>query len=194
MPAAAAVAKPGLAEAGLRKVGSLVERHGWVAWPGVILVGTVAGLLWALQHAAAPAAKDQARPVTADRREGKPTTPPPSPLLRTFTLEKGPAAPPPAPVRSGRPREEPVPAPPGPPLLTPGEFQEATYAYLSALQAYQEAVAGSLRGEVSQQEVTRFYRKVQAAQRRQQAGWQGVIDATSGRSAPRSKAHTPSTP
>ena len=83
---------------------------------------------------------------------------------------------------------------PLPPLLTPGEFQEATYAYLSALQAYQEAVAGSLRGEVSQQEVTRFYRKVQAAQRRQQAGWQGVVDAISGRAPPQSTPHKPSAP
>jgi hypothetical protein len=179
VPPTAAVGKPGWAEAALRKVGALVERHGWVAWPGAILVSTVAGLLWALQHAAAPAPMDQARPVTADRREGKPATPP--------------AAPPPAPEGGGRPRE-PVPAPPGPPLLTPGEFQEATYAYLSALQAYQEAVAGSLRGEVSQEEVDRFYRKVQAAQRRQQAGWQAVADAISGRAAPRSTAPKLSAP
>ena len=179
VPATAAVGKPGWAEGGLGKVGALVERHGWVAWLGAILVGTVAGLLWALEQAAAPAPKDQTRPL----------------LSQTFTPKKGPEAQPPAPVGGGRP-QKPVPAPPGPlpPLLTPGEFQDATYAYLRALQAYQEAVAGSLRGEVSQQEVARFYRKVQAAQRRHQAGWQAVIDAISGRSAPRSKAHKPSGP
>jgi serine/threonine protein kinase len=196
VPPTAAVGKPGWAEAGLGKVGALVQRHGWVAWLGAILVGTVAGLLWALEHAAVPAPKDQTRLVTADRREGRPATPSPSPLLpRTFTPRKGPATPPPAPVGGGRP-QEPGPAAPGPlpPLLTPGELQDATYAYLSALQAYQEAVAGSLRGEVTQEEVNRFYRRVQAAQRRHQAGWQAVRDAISGGSTPRSKAHKPSTP
>jgi DNA-binding helix-hairpin-helix protein with protein kinase domain len=45
VPPTATVGKPGRVEAGLRKVGALVERHGWVAWLGAILVGTVAGLL-----------------------------------------------------------------------------------------------------------------------------------------------------
>jgi hypothetical protein len=62
------------------------------------------------------------------------------------------------------------------------------------MQAYQEAVAGSFRGEVSQQEVNRRYREMQAAQRRQQAGWEGVADAISGRSAPRPKEQKPSKP
>jgi DNA-binding helix-hairpin-helix protein with protein kinase domain len=71
VPPTAAVGKPGWVEAGLGKVGALVERHGWVAWLGAILVGAVAGLLWALEHPAAPAAKDRPPPVTADR----PSTP-----------------------------------------------------------------------------------------------------------------------
>jgi hypothetical protein len=117
---AAPVGKPGWGEAGLGKVGTLVERHGWVAWLGAILVGTVAGLLWALEHAAAPAAKDQTPPVTADRREGEPATPPPAPLPpRPFTVENGPA-PPAAPVGNGRPAE-PVPPPQGPPLAGTGD-------------------------------------------------------------------------
>src|SRR5207249_3714153 len=121
----AAVGKPGWAKAGLRKVGALVERHGWVAWVGAILVGVVAGLLWALDHAA-PAEKDQTRPViapgqeTADRREGQPATPPPSPLLPP-TPRKEPE--PPA-SGGGGPPQKPVPTPQGqgPPLLTSGEF------------------------------------------------------------------------
>jgi DNA-binding helix-hairpin-helix protein with protein kinase domain len=106
VPPTAAVGKLGWAKAGLRKVGALVERHGWVAWLGAILVGAVAGLLWALDHAA-PAEKDQTRPViapgheTADRREGQPATPPPSPLLPR-TPRKEPEAEPPASV--SRPR------------------------------------------------------------------------------------------
>jgi hypothetical protein len=220
VPPAAAAAKPGWAEAGLGKVGAVVQRHGWIAWLGAILVGAVAGILWALEHAAAPAAKDQGRtagaaarrrpepaaapaakdqdrPATADRREGKPATPPPSPPPKS-TPRKGPA-PPPAPVRDGRP-QAPAPAPPDPragsgdpsrklPVASPRkadqELQEATYAYLNALQVYQEAVAGSLRGEVSQQEVNRRYRTVQAAQRRQQEAWQSVADAIGGRSEPK---------
>jgi hypothetical protein len=64
---AAAAAKPGWVEAGLRTVGGLVERHGWLAWVGAILVGTVAGVLWALEHAAEPAATN---PGPAVPRQG----------------------------------------------------------------------------------------------------------------------------
>src|SRR5207248_8690924 len=106
VPATAAVEKRGWAEAGLGMVGAVVERHGWVAWLGAILVGTVAGMLWTLERASAP---DQTPPVTADRRGGKPAPPSPPPLLTgTVTPMKGPAAP--APAGSGRP-EAPVPAP-----------------------------------------------------------------------------------
>jgi hypothetical protein len=201
VPPTAAVSKPGWAAAGLGKVGSLVERHGWVAWLGAILVGTVAGMLWALERGAAPAAKDQTRTVAADRREANPAASPPLP--QTLTPKKGPEVA----AGGGRP-EAPVATRPGSPLAGAGapsrrnlstrkadqELQEATYAYLSALQAYQEAVAGSLRGEVSQQEVNRLYRKVQAAERKQQAGWQEVIDALSDRPAPRPKGQKPSPP
>jgi serine/threonine protein kinase len=105
-PPTAAVGKPGWAEAGLGKVGTLVERHGWIAWVGAILVGTVAGVLWALEHGVAPAAKEQTQPVAADGREEEPATPPLLPGI--FTLKKGPAHP-----------EERVPAPPGPPAAPP---------------------------------------------------------------------------
>ncbi len=190
--------KPGSVAAVLQMVGALVQRHSWVAWPGAILVGTVAGLLWALQHAAAPDAKEQTRLATADRPEEKPAPPPPAPLLpRTFTLKNEPAAPPPGPVVRGRP-QEPVPAPPGPPLAGAGtpprktfqekagqELQQASQAFQIAVQAYQEAQIRSNRGEVSKQEVTRLQLRMQAAQRRLQAAMQAQRDATLGRLAPR---------
>jgi hypothetical protein len=201
-PPTAAVERRGWAEAGLGKVGGMVERHGWVAWFGAILVGTVAGMLWALERAGAPAATDQTRQLTAGRREANPAATSPPALLPGPVTTKGPALSPLAPLESGRPKG-PVPVPPGSPLAGAGgrsprkadqQLQEATYSYLGALQAYQEAVAGSLRGEVSQQEVNRLYGKVQEAQRKQQAGWKEVGDAISGHSANRTKDQKPSPP
>jgi serine/threonine protein kinase len=118
VPPTAAVAAPGRVEAGLRKVGTLVQRHGWVAWLGAILVGTVAGMLWALEHAAEPGTQHQTPPVTADRGEEEPATSPSVPLLPpTLTVKNGPPAPPPAPVASRPP--EAGPAPPKPPPAPP---------------------------------------------------------------------------
>jgi hypothetical protein len=49
---AAAATRPGWVEVVLQSLGATVERHGWLVWFGVALLGTVSGLLWALAQAA----------------------------------------------------------------------------------------------------------------------------------------------
>jgi hypothetical protein len=66
------------------------------------------------------------------------------------------------------------------------EYLRVSYDFLAAVRACEEAVSGFQRGKVSQEEVIRCQRRLQAATRRVQVAGQALRGSTSGRSAPRS--------
>jgi DNA-binding helix-hairpin-helix protein with protein kinase domain len=126
---------PGVVETGLQGVGAVVERRSWIAWVGMALVGTVAGLLWALEHAPVPMEREKAPAALAQ-------SPVPEPPAETAT--------PPPVVLTAKEKQE-----------AEKELQEAAAVYQRAVRAYMDALNGYRKGQVTQQELTSRQRAMQ---------------------------------
>jgi serine/threonine protein kinase len=199
-PPPVAVKKPGWVEAGLRRVGAALGRHGWAAWLGAILVGSVAGLLWALEHRPVPTPQEQpppgpgrpgvALPPVAAPREERPAPVPPPRAPQTVPRPGNASALPPTVARE--PKNQPVMPPVPPPLRPPDapvrkseqeareEFNLAREAYLNAFLAYQEAVTSRAEG-MSKEEIQRRYLRFQEVQRRLQTAVQRLVQEATNR-------------